>query len=58
LLHGGAENMLKRFGINPKSLNAEKLCNDYNALCQKKTALQQTCKSAAKEISNLNQKLI
>lgn len=58
LLHDGAENMLKRFGINPKNLNAEKLCNDYNALCQKKTALQQTCKSAAKEISNLNQKLI
>ena len=57
LLHDGAENMLKRFGINPKNLNVEKLRSDYNALYQKKTALQQTCKSAGKEISDLNRKL-
>ncbi len=57
LLHDGAENMLKRFGINPKNLNVEKLRSDYDALYQKKTALQQTCKSAGKEISDLNRKL-
>ncbi|MDE7444248.1 MAG: relaxase/mobilization nuclease domain-containing protein [Lachnospiraceae bacterium] len=57
LLHDGAENMLKRFGINPKNLDVEKLRSDYNSLHQKKTALQQTCKSAGMEISDLNRKL-
>ncbi len=57
LLHDGAENMLRRFGINLKTLDIEKLRNDYNTLYQKKTALQQTCKSAGKEISDLNRKL-
>lgn len=57
LLHDGAENMLKRFGINPKNLDIEKFRSNYNALCQKKTTLQQTCKSAGKEISDLNRKL-
>ncbi|MCI9428146.1 MAG: relaxase/mobilization nuclease domain-containing protein [Eubacterium sp.] len=57
LLHDGAENMLKRFGINSKNLNIEKLRNDYNALCQKKAALQQTYKSAGNEIATLNRKL-
>lgn len=57
LLHDGAENMLKRFGINPKNLDIEKLRSDYNALCRKKVVLQQKCKSAGKEISDLNRKL-
>lgn len=57
LLHDGAKNMLKRFGINLKTLDIEKLRSDYNALHQKKTALQQTCKSVGKEISDLNRKL-
>ena len=57
LLHDGAENMLKRFGINLKTLDIEKLRSDYNALCRKKAALQQTCKSAGNEISDLNRKL-
>lgn len=57
LLHDGAENMLKRFGINLKTLDVEKLRSDYNALCQKKATLQQTCKSSGKEISELSRKL-
>ena len=57
LLHDGAENMLKRFGINLKTLDVEKLRSDYNALCRKKAELQQTCKSAGEEISVLNRKL-
>ena len=57
ILHDGAENMLKRFGINLKTFDIEKLRSDYNALCRKKMALQQTCKSAGKEISDLNRKL-
>lgn len=57
LLYDGAENMLKRFGINLKTLDVEKLRSDYNALHQKKTVMQQTCKSVSKEISDLNRKL-
>ena len=57
ILHDGAENMLKRFGINPKNIDAEKLRSDYNALYSKKQALQKTYKSAEKEAADLNRKL-
>lgn len=56
-LFDGAENMLKRFGINPKNLNLEQLQADYNALQTKKTELQKTYKSTEKEIADLNRKL-
>ncbi len=57
ILHDGAENMLKRFGINPKNVDVEKLRSDYNALYSKKQALQKTYKSAEKETADLNRKL-
>ena len=57
ILHDGAENMLKRFGIDLKNLDAEKLRSDYNALYAKKQALQKTYKSAEKETADLNRKL-
>jgi hypothetical protein len=57
ILHDGAENMLKRYGINPKTLDVEKLRSDYNALYSKKQALQTTYKSAEKEATDLNRKL-
>ena len=57
LLHDGAENMLKRFGIDLKNLDVEKLRSDYNALYSKKETLQNTYKSAEKEINALNRKL-
>lgn len=57
LLHDGAENMLKRLGINPKTLDIEKLRNEYNSLYSKKETLQKTYKSAEKEINSLNRKL-
>ena len=57
ILHDGAENMLKRFGINPKNVDVEKLRSDYNALYSKKQALQKTYKSADKETADLNRKL-
>ena len=56
-LFDGAENMLKRFGINRKNLNLEQLQADYNALQNKKAELQKTYKSAEKEIADLNHKL-
>lgn len=57
ILHDGAENMLKRFGINPKDIDVEKIRSDYNALYAKKQTLQTTYKSAEKEIADLNRKL-
>ena len=57
ILHDGAENMLKRMGINPKEIDVEKLRNDYNALYSKKQTLQKTYKSAEKESADLNRKL-
>ena len=57
ILHDGAENMLKRFGINPKNIDVEKLRSDYNALYSKKQTLQKTYKSAEKETADLNRKL-
>lgn len=38
--------MLKRFGIDTKNLDVEKIRKDYNALYSKKQALQKTYKSA------------
>ena len=57
ILHDGAENMLKRFGIDLKTLDVEKLRSDYNALYSKKQTLQKTYKSAEKETADLNRKL-
>ena len=52
ILHDGAKNMLKRFGIDTKNLDVEKLHIDYNALYSKKQALQKTYKSAGKEAAD------
>ena len=57
ILHDGAENMLKRFGIDTKNLDIEKLRSDYNSLYSKKQTLQKTYKSAEKETADLNRKL-
>lgn len=57
ILHDGAENMLKRFGIDTKNLDIEKLRSDYDALYSKKQDLQGTYKSAEKEAANLKRKL-
>ena len=57
ILHDGAENMLKCFGLNPKNIDTEKLRSNYNSLYSKKQVLQTTYKSAEKEITHLNRKL-
>lgn len=57
LLHDGAENMLKRLGIDTKNLDVEKLRSDYNSLYSKKETLQSTYKSAEKETADLKRKL-
>jgi len=57
LLHDGAENMLKRFGIDTRNLDIEKLRSDYNALYSKKEALRKTCQSAEKDAAALTRNL-
>lgn len=57
LLYDGAENMLKSCGINPTTLDIDKLYNHYNILHVKKETLLQTYQSTAKELNTLNQKL-
>ena len=57
ILHDGAENMLKRFGIDTKNLDIEKLRSNYNSLYSKKQALQKTYKSAEREAADLKRKL-
>ena len=57
LLHDGAENMLKRLGISLKNLDVDKLRSEYNALYSKKESLQDTYKSAEKDINALSRKL-
>lgn len=57
LLHDGAENMLKRFGIDTRNLDVEKLRSDYNALYSKKEALRKTCQSAEKDAAAFTRKL-
>ncbi len=57
LLYGGAENMLKQFGINPAAIDLDTLHNEYNTLYSKKETLQQTYKSAEKNMAAIRQKL-
>lgn len=57
LLHDGAENMLKRLGIDTKTLDVEKLRGDYNALYSKKETLQKTYRATSKEHESLMRKL-
>ncbi len=56
LLHDGAEHMLKRAGINLKTLNIENLHDEYNTLYVKKKELQNSYRTAEKEHKNLQQK--
>ncbi len=48
--------MLKRLGINLKTLDIDKLRNEYNALYSKKEFLQAAYKSAEKDIRDLSRK--
>lgn len=49
--------MLKRFGIDTRNLDVEKLRSDYNALYSKKETLWKTCQSAKKDAATLTRKL-
>ncbi len=57
ILHDGAENMLKRLGIDTKNLDVEKFRSDYNVLYSKKETLRKTYQSTEKDITTLTRKL-
>ena len=57
ILYDGAERMLQKMGLNPKSVNAAEIRADYEAMQARKTVLEKTYKSAKKEAQSLQQKL-
>ncbi len=57
ILYDGAKTMLKRFGMDCKTLDTKKLQNDFHLLSLKKESLQKTYRSAEKTVMELNRKL-
>lgn len=57
ILFGGAENMLKRYGIKTASLNVEKMQAEYDAMVVQKTKLKKTYQAAEKEVAEANKQL-
>jgi hypothetical protein len=57
ILHDGAKNVLKRYGVNIKNLDIGQLKNDFHEMEQKKAKLQKTFKSAENEAFEMEKKL-
>ena len=57
ILYDGAERMLLKMGLDPKSVNAEEIRNDYEAMQRHKLILEKTYKNAEKDAASLRQKL-
>ena len=57
ILFDGAERMLQKMGLDPKSVNAAEIRADYEAMQARKQALEKTYKIAEKEAQALQQKL-
>ncbi len=57
ILYDGAEHMLHKFGLDPKSVSAEEIRKDYEAMQARKAELENTYKFTEKETEDLNQKL-
>ena len=57
ILYGGARRMLEQAGINLKSLNVDKLKNEYQELTRQRDELTSTYKSYEKEVRELSRKL-
>lgn len=58
ILYDGAERMLRKMGLDPKSVNPVEIRADYEAMQTRKATLERTYKSAEKEVKALQQKLI
>lgn len=57
ILYDGAEHMLQKFGLDPKSVNAEEIRKDYEAMQARKAELEDTYKFAEKEVQSSKQNL-
>ncbi len=57
ILYDGAERMLQKMGLEPKSVNTDEIRKDYEAMLSHKALLEKTYKSAEKETKALQQKL-
>ena len=57
ILYDGAERMLRKMGLDPKSANAAEIRADYEAMQSQKAILEKTYKSAEKEARSLQQKM-
>ena len=53
LLHDGAENMLKQWGLSPQNIDLSKLQIEYKLLVSKKETFQKTYKTLEKEINEI-----
>lgn len=57
ILYDGAERMLLKMGLDPKSVSAEEIRNDYEAMKRRKLILEKTYKNAGKDAASLRQKM-
>ena len=57
ILFGGAENMLKRYGIKTASLDAEKMQAEYDAMAAQKEKLKKAYQAAEKEVAEAEKQL-
>lgn len=57
ILYDGAERMLQKSGLDPKSVNPDEIRKDYETMQSRKYNLEKSYKTAEKEANGLNQKL-
>ena len=57
ILFGGAENMLKRYGIKTTYLDVEKMQAEYDAMAAQKAKLKKTYQTAEKEAAEADKQL-
>ena len=57
ILFGGAENMLKRYGVKMASLDVEKMQKEYDAMTAQKAKLKKTYQTAEKEAMEADKQL-
>ena len=57
ILFGGAENMLKRYGVKTVSLDVDKMQTEYDAMAAQKAKLKKTYQTAEKEVAEADKQL-
>ena len=57
ILYDGAERMLLKMGLDPKSVNLAEIRSDYGAMQARKSILEKTYKSAENDAKALQQKM-